>query len=142
MGRQRKMNENIFVDTSAWIALIDHSDTLYEQAKKVMDQLGKEKAILVTTEFIFMEVANALSRQPFRRYVITFINGLRNLKSVNIIPASADHLHKGWLLYCDRSDKEWSLTDCISFAIMINQNIAKSFTSDHHFEQAGFVNLM
>lgn len=136
------MNEKTLVDTAAWIALINRSDTLHEQAKAVMNQLREAKSKLVTTEFIFVEVANALSKPPLRNSAVLFINGLRRLKTVQIVPASAKLFQTGWLLYSDRPDKEWSLTDCISFEIMRREKVSKAFTSDHHFEQAGFVKLM
>jgi uncharacterized protein len=41
-------------------------------------------------------------------------------------------------LFSARPDKEWSLTDCISFVAMNERNITDAPTSDHHFEQAGF----
>jgi len=44
--------------------------------------------------------------------------------------------------YSNRLDKEWSLTDCVSFAVMQEKQINQAFTSDHHFEQAGFIKLM
>jgi predicted nucleic acid-binding protein len=136
------MNEKTFVDTAAWIALINRSDQLHEQAKTVMNQLKEEKSKLVTTEFILIEVANALSKPPLRSRAVTYINGLRRLKTVQIIPANAELFHAGWLLYSDRLDKEWSLTDCISFEIMRREKIIRAFTSDRHFEQAGFAKLM
>jgi predicted nucleic acid-binding protein len=39
-------------------------------------------------------------------------------------------------------DKEWSLTDCVSIAVMENEQIKEAFSSDHHFEQAGFSKLL
>jgi predicted nucleic acid-binding protein len=39
-------------------------------------------------------------------------------------------------------DKEWSLTDCISFLLMRERGIHEALTHDHHFEQAGFVALL
>ena len=45
-------------------------------------------------------------------------------------------------MYRDRDDKEWSLTDCVSFVIMKDQNIGEGLTADHHFEQAGFIALL
>ncbi len=136
------MNNKIFVDTAAWIALINRDDIFHKQAKIVMNQLRKQKIRLITTDFVLIEVANALSRPPFRTVAISFINGLKNLKTLQVVPASEEILKSGWLLYSNRTDKEWSLTDCISFEVMRYKGIAKAFTSDHHFYQAGFVNLM
>jgi len=44
--------------------------------------------------------------------------------------------------YQERMDKEWGLTDCISFVVMKERKITEAFTSDRHFEQAGFTNLL
>jgi len=35
-------------------------------------------------------------------------------------------------------DKEYSLTDCISFSVMKNIGINTAFAFDKHFAQAGF----
>lgn len=45
-------------------------------------------------------------------------------------------------LYASRPDKQWSLTDCISFEVMRREGITEALTGDHHFEQAGFVALL
>jgi predicted nucleic acid-binding protein len=44
--------------------------------------------------------------------------------------------------YAQRLDKEWSLTDCITFAVMAREGLTDALTGDHHFEQAGFVALL
>ena len=41
-----------------------------------------------------------------------------------------------------RPDKEWSLTDCISFEVMAELGLTEALTADHHFEQAGFRALL
>ena len=41
-----------------------------------------------------------------------------------------------------RRDKEWSLTDCLSFLVMRDEGIAQALTGDKHFEQAGFTALL
>jgi predicted nucleic acid-binding protein len=45
---------------------------------------------------------------------------------------------EAWRLYSERLDKEWSFTDCASFIVMNRMGLTDAFTSDHHFEQAGF----
>ena len=45
-------------------------------------------------------------------------------------------------VYSNRSDKDWSLTDCISSAVMDEEGLTEALTADHHFEQAGFVALL
>ena len=48
----------------------------------------------------------------------------------------------GRQLYRERADKEWPLTDCISFVVMQEHGLAEALTADHHFEQAGFKALL
>jgi len=45
-------------------------------------------------------------------------------------------------IYENRQDKEWSLTDCLSFLVMQERGVMDALTADHHFEQAGFRALM
>jgi len=58
------------------------------------------------------------------------------------VPASAELVAKGVALFANRPDKDWSLTDCISFVVMEEQGIGEAFTTDHHFQQAGFTALL
>lgn len=133
---------DVFVDTAGWIGLINRSDQLFVQAQQTLKSLRLRKAMLVTTEFVLIEVADALSSPALRFQTATFIDGLRSLSQVRIIPLSQDLLLAGWSLYRQRPDKEWGLTDCISFVVMGREQIVEAMTSDHHFEQAGFVKLL
>ena len=45
-------------------------------------------------------------------------------------------------MHKERSDKSWSLTDCISFVVMGEHGITDALTGDRHFEQAGFRALL
>lgn len=132
----------VFVDTAAWIALLDTSDRLYLQAHQVMRELGQHKARLITTEWVFVEVADALSAPAYRTKIVAFIREMRRSSVLHVLSLSQTLLDAGWALYEQRPDKEWSLTDCISFAAMAQERLTSAFTSDHHYEQAGYVKLM
>jgi predicted nucleic acid-binding protein len=73
---------------------------------------------------------------------VKLIDGLSLVSNLRIIPADTVLLAEGWDLYRSRPDKEWSLTDCISIVLMQKERIEEVFTSDHHFEQAGFGKLL
>jgi hypothetical protein len=132
----------VFVDTAAWIALLNTEDDLHFAAKQVRDELQQQKASLVTTDFVLIEVADALCVPSLRQKTITFINRLRKVKNLQIVPVSEVLLAQGWALYSQRPDKDWGITDCISFVVMTQAEITQAFTSDRHFEQAGFMKLL
>lgn len=132
----------VFVDTVAWIALLNRSDALRPRTLEVMATLRQQKAHLITTELVLLEVADALSAPRFRSQVVAFMDGLRQSGVTRVIPANQDLLDEGWKLYGQRPDKEWGLTDCTSFVVMEQQQITQAVTSDQHFEQAGFVKLL
>jgi uncharacterized protein len=132
----------VFVDTAAWIALLNVRDALHQQANDVMDKLVRLKTPLVITEFVLLEVADALCTPASRGQTVSFINSLRQLESVKIICVSQQLLDEGWAFYSQRPDQDWGLTDCISFVVMTQEGITQAFTSDRHFQQAGFVKLL
>jgi predicted nucleic acid-binding protein len=107
-----------------------------------MHQLEQEQVHLVTTELVWIEVADSLSAASIRSRTVVFVEGLRQLPILRIIPAQKPLLTDAWSLYSQRADKDWGLTDCSSFVVMTQEKIVRAFTSDHHFQQAGFTALM
>jgi len=132
----------IFIDTAAWLALINKTDALHEKAKKIRNRLLKESVQLLVTDYILVEIANTLSRIPFRTSAIQLINFIQASSNIQLVEINREIYGEAWEMYRSRLDKEWSLTDCTSFVIMNRVGIKDAFTSDHHFEQAGFNILM
>jgi uncharacterized protein len=67
---------------------------------------------------------------------------LPGMPDITIIASQRELLAAGFSLYSQRPDKDWSLTDCISFVVMQREGITEALTGDHHFEQAGFSILL
>lgn len=97
---------------------------------------------LVTTEWVLAEVADALAASASRRLAASFIRDLSQDPKVKIIPATTDLFQRGLQLYEERPDKQWSLTDCISFVAMQDKSLTDALTGDEHFAQAGFKALL
>jgi len=128
----------LFADTSFYVALVEPRDALHPKAV----QASAAAVPIVTTEYVLLELANFLSRGRARQAYLDLVAALRSSASVVIIPSSAELFDRGSLLFADRPDKEWSLTDCISFVVMQAQGVTQALTGDHHFEQAGFTALL
>lgn len=68
--------------------------------------------------------------------------GVRASAHFQTVPLSTELLDAGLALMGKRTDKDWSLTDCISFVVMERNGLHEALTGDHHFEQAGFNALL
>jgi predicted nucleic acid-binding protein len=129
----------IFADTFYFLALINPNDAAHAVAVEAAQNLS---APLVTTGWILTELADALADPENRAVCVTFIDDLRRQSKFLIIPPTQQHFDAGFELYRKRPDKNWSLTDCISFTVMQERKITEALTGDHHFEQAGFAALL
>ena len=61
---------------------------------------------------------------------------------VIMVPPNTDLFERRPESFDERKDKNWSLTDCISFVVMKDEDIGEALTGDKHFEQAGFMALL
>ena len=125
----------IFADTSYYLALANSSD----QHHRAAYQYTKDFAgTFMTTAWVLTELANFLSHPANRSMFLSLLRDLRDDPRVTIVPPSEEVFERGLDLYARRSDKDWSLTDCISFVVMKQFGLITALTTDHHFEQAGF----
>jgi predicted nucleic acid-binding protein len=132
------MKDAVFVDSFAWIAAINKTDNYNEIVLKTLESLLKQKAKLITTNYVVIETINALSRVEFRKAVVEFVDKLQKSPSVEIVKITDEIYNSAWELYKQRRDKNWGITDCTSFEVMRILGIKKAFTTDKHFEQAGY----
>jgi uncharacterized protein len=126
---------DVFADASFWIALVVKRDEFHERAQYWSQRIGGK---IFTTSAVLLETANTLSRPKWRAHAVTLINRLQHGNDVEIVPLSPEFWQRGWNDYCQRPDKAWSLTDCISFLVMQDNYLTDALTTDNHFRQAGF----
>jgi uncharacterized protein len=129
----------IFVDTGYLLALVNPRDTLHERAQAWAKAVTEP---LVVTEYVLWEMVNALSMPADRPKAHAIITRLRSASDCEVIAASAELFEAGLRLHAERHDKEWSLTDCVSFLVMQRRATTRALAHDHHFEQAGFEALL
>jgi predicted nucleic acid-binding protein len=129
-----------FADATFYVALLIARDTNHSKAKAVAQSWAGP---VVTTECVLTEVANHLCGSARRRAKFgQFLADVRADPNTTVVESSHDLWERGIALYLRRPDKEWSLTDCISFVVMEKRGETEALTADHHFEQAGFAALL
>ena len=128
----------LFADTFYFLALLNGRDKNHADAARY----DAAQPSLVTTAWVLTEVGDALSAPENRRVFLGLLDLLREAPEVRIIPPSDNLFERGVGLYRQRSDKDWSLTDCVSFVVMTDEQITEALTGDRHFEQAGFHALL
>ena len=129
----------VFADTSFYQAFFNKRDRWHFEAKRLVEAL---ESGIVTTDYILVELGALMARGEARALYIRFVDQVRADPDTELIAASRDLFNQGLALFAARLDKGWSLTDCISFAVMRERGLVQALTSDHHFEQAGFACLL
>jgi predicted nucleic acid-binding protein len=128
-----------FADTAYFLALLNPQDGWHEPALRLS---RRREGPLLTTVWVLLEVGDALATGPNRQLFSRWLDSLLASAHLEIVPATNDWFFRGLALYRGRPDKEWSVTDCISFVVMGERSLTEALTSDHHFEQAGFTALL
>ena len=129
----------VFADTSYYVALMGEHDQHHGAAVALAQAFFGE---IITTDFVLVEVGNWLSRAADRPVFLRLLEVLSADPQTTVMPATRDLFDAGRSLFCAAADKDWSLTDCISFVVMQQLGLADALTADHHFEQAGFAALL
>jgi uncharacterized protein len=143
MGPLQAMAD-IFVDTSGWATLFDPKETHYSSAALLYRTGRQQGHTFVTTNYVIGELVSLLT-SPFRVpriKIIPYIDGLRTSPHVQVVHIDAQLDERAWQRLKARRDKDWSLVDCSSYVLMEQRGITQALTTDHHFEQAGFIRLL
>ncbi len=131
-----------FLDTGYTYALVNTRDQWHDAAVRWQGHLAAEQRRLLTTDFVLVEVADGLAAVRFRGHAVEIISALRQSPLIEVVSASTDLFEAGLETYCSRPDKDWGLTDCISFVAMRQRGLTDALAVDEHFRQAGFRSLL
>lgn len=132
----------VFADTFFFLALLNRSDAAHHKAVEISRTIRRKR---ITTTWVLTEVGDAMSLSENRRAFSEFYNLVNLVKQsplITVIPATDELFERGVELFSRRLDKEWTITDCISFVVMDDSGLSDALTGDRHFEQAGFAALL
>ncbi len=131
-----------FADASFWIALSSRRDQYHSQAVAWHEVVERTASKIVTTEAVLWEWLNALSDASTRAIAAEGYRRAHADRRVEVVPFQPEFSEAAIDLYRSRADKNWSLTDCLSFVAMERRGLTEALTTDRHFEQAGLKTKM
>jgi predicted nucleic acid-binding protein len=128
----------IFVDTGAWYALATPSDIDHERAKTF---LASSTQPLVTSDYVVDELLTLFVVRKQKSKGIEWRREVLDKDAAVIIRITDDDFANAVRIYEEFEDKEWSFTDCTSYAVMQRLNITQAFAFDSDFHQFGTVTV-
>ena len=133
-----RMRPAVFVDTSAYLAVLKRDDDHHREALAVVESLTRQRAVLFTSNFVIAETHAMLLRYLGHEPARAFLQEMDDSRATVVVRAEAtDEVAARSIIY-RYADKDFSLTDAISFAIMARLGLSQAFTFDKHFEQYGW----
>ena len=128
----------IFVDTQYWVARFHPRDQWHERAQAVEADVAEWT--LVTSEPVLVEFLNFFSafRSSIRREAARVAAEIHESRDTEVVASSSRLFREGLHWVEQRLDKNYSMVDCMSMAIMQQRNITNVLTNDDHFAQEGF----
>lgn len=130
------------MDTAGFLALWDASDELHRRAVGLQRKLASRKCCFLTTDYILDETVTLLRIRHSHAAAEDFLDAMEKTRFIQTEWTDSLRFSSAATLFRKHQDKEWSFTDCVSFAVMRERGISDAFTTDRHFAQAGFVPLL
>ena len=132
------MTRSVLWDSSAILALLDADDADHSRAVSVARSIASEKRPSFITNYVEAEahalLVRKLGRTLARQWLLT-----GGLPVMSVFPAEEQ---KAKEILARHTDKDWTLCDAISFAVLDARNVRRAFTFDHHFRQYGRVQVL
>lgn len=127
------MRRGVLWDSSAILALLDADDADHGEAVRVADRIASERRPSFITNYIEAE-AHALLLRKLGRVIAREWLLTAGLPVLNVF---AREIEQAKIIVARHTDKNWSLCDAISFAVLESRGARIAFTFDHHFRQYG-----
>ena len=130
--------QRLFVDTSAWFAFTNRADPDH---KLVAALLNAFKGRLVTSNFVFDETVTLCLYRLGHAAAGRVGQVLRDGSQVDLVRVAPEDETSAWQLFRERRDKQYSFTDCTSFALMRRLDLKTAAALDDDFAGEGFEQL-
>ena len=136
------MVEKVFVDTSAFYALMIKADSAHRQMVSALEDLKAGKTCWVTSDYVMDESATLLNVRGHHSLAVEILDLVGKSRALELEWMDPQRFSKTRSLFSKYQDQGFSFTDCFSFALMRELKIKRAFTKDSHFQVMGFEQML
>jgi predicted nucleic acid-binding protein len=126
----------IFIDTSAFLSVIDAEDCYHETVKSLWEKLVLSDQILITSNYVILESSALIQHRMGMKALESFIEDILPIIHIKWIDSTVHNMAVRSNLASGK--RKISMVDWSSFIVMKNSGITDAFTLDDHFKQQGF----
>ena len=129
----------IFIDTSAFYALLDRDDANHPKARRVWTDMLKTERTFITSNYVLVETFALLQNRLGMEAVRGFQDDVLPLIAIEFVSSEAHR--SGVAAFLSAARRNLSLVDCVSFEIIRASGIKAVFAFDKHFIEQGFTSV-
>lgn len=129
---------NVFVDTSAFVALENRRDAHHQEAVREYRRLIRAGTFLVTSDYVFDETVTLLKVRAGTEIAARWGERLLASALFDLIVIGRETIERALTLFAGTGDQAFGFTDCASFSIMRARGIPVAFAFDEDFRRFGF----
>jgi predicted nucleic acid-binding protein len=128
----------LFVDTAGWMACADAADTDHGAARAARDRWLEREGQLITSDYVVDETLTLLRLRLGLAAAENWWLSIAASRRVHRELIHEERAEQARAIFFRYRDKDFSFTDCTSFAVMRELRLRQALTTDIHFRQAGF----
>lgn len=130
----------VFIDTSAYFAFVNAGDAHHDESEAIFRRLARDRDELYTSNFVIAETHGLIINRIGRQLAAEFLHEVDASTAHRERVTLADERRAREIL-ARFADKDFSLIDATSFAVMERLHINRAFSFDEHFAQFGLTIL-
>lgn len=127
---------SIFIDTSAFLAILNEEDKFHQLAKTTWQEINNSDEYLICSNYVIVETISLLQNRFGIEALRIFEHEVQPI--INVVWISQSIHHTGMIVVLTTNHRKLSLVDCTSFEIIRNLHAEQVFTFDPHFSEQGF----
>jgi predicted nucleic acid-binding protein len=126
----------VFVDTSAFLAVLNANDQFHVPAKKTWIEILLQDDLMISSNYVVLETTILLQHRFGLEAVRLFVNEVLPVVEIFWIDETMHGTAMNALLTANR--RNLSLVDCTSFEMIRQKGEETVFSFDPHFQEQGF----